>query len=292
LGLPESSRYPSLDIFNPDGSLQGTFPIQPGYFINKQLVLADLVGNSQLEAVAIGGHWGGSDIDTGAVFAWQSNGQQLNANFPIQISYQDQSLYYAGPQQVLVGDIEGDGNKELVVFEGTSATSYSPHLFGSGGLPRQWNAPNLDGFPMMMALADFDHNGKLELVFLGYDANYVRSLHVLQPDGSERPGWPQLLKMKQVFAIGDLNRDGHYEIVTWCDDGLHVINADGTPFSKAFPWAPPIGTNNDPVALADINGDGYPEIITGYGNTTLTSGDNSAYTLLAMDRNGVRGVSA
>ena len=269
-----------LDIFNPNGTYSATtFSIPTGLdFSYTQVVLDDINGDSQLETVAYGG---GYYPRPSYVFAWRSNGQQLNPNFPIPIADSGQEILggirigIGDYQRVLVGDVDGDGKKEMVVLQGVPG-GYIPQLYGLDGLPRQWNAPS-GASPGMMALADLDHNGKLELVISDYGF-----LHVLQPDGSERPGWPRYLLSEidgmGLFAIGDLNRDGHYEIVAWGPHGLNVFNADGTSFSGAFPWLPPSGGGNGPVVLADINGDGYPEIITTYGF--------GPFTLVAIDHNG------
>ncbi|MGA2435835.1 MAG: S8 family serine peptidase, partial [Bryobacteraceae bacterium] len=274
-----------LDVFSPIGTSPLTaFSSTDFDFAFDQMVLDDLAGDGQLETVALGNHYNpntGND-GTAAVFAWRNNGQQLNANFPIPVADQNFLLYTSiTSNRVLVGDIDGDGNQEIVVMAGTTATTYTPLLFGSDGLPRQWNAPSFNGKPNMMALADLDHNGKLELIFNNYGDG---TLHVLQPDGSERPGWPQTV-WGDSFAIGDLNQDGRYEIATWCNGNLCVFNTDGTSFSAAFPWAPPAGVSYAPVVLADINGDGYPEIITTYEVYQYTQ--ESSSSLDAAARNSI-----
>ena len=70
-----------------------------------------------------------------------------------------------------------------------------------------------------MVLADLDHNGKLETLLLVEDGPTTNlfnplQLHVFQPDGTERPGFPVGLAsvssselMFSHMAVGDLNRD-------------------------------------------------------------------------------------
>ncbi len=256
-----------LDVFAANGTVPAaTFTTTNAIVAYNQPILVDLNGDSQLEAMVVGDHFTNGTFDgSGYVFAWRSNGQQINPNFPIEIADQNETIF---GQRIIAGDINGDGNNEIVVIEGTTPTTYTPSLFGSDGLRRQWNAPSLQGFPGMMAFADLDHNGKLELILSNVEDG---TLHVLQPDGSERPGWPQTSQWAGTFfAVGDLNRDGHYEIVQWGPGYLNVFNSDGTPFSAAFPWKTPPGSlgttvwGDVPVLIADINGDGYPEIITAY----------------------------
>ena len=261
---------PDIDVIDPEGTSDSLIYAGSDIdFTGQQVVLTDLDGDSHLEAVTVGIN--PSDLNAGAngsgyVFAWRSTGQQVSGSFPIEVPDKNFFLANVGGQRVLVGDIDGDGKEEIIVLEGTTEDTFTPRLFGPDGSPRQWSAPTLQGFIGMMALADLDHNGKLELVFSNLlDGN----LHVLQSDGSERPGWPQQVWVSQ-FAIGDLNRDGHYEIVGWgAYAELYVLNADGTPYSPAFPWRIPTAANiyegGPRVVLADINGDGSPEIITNYG---------------------------
>ena len=166
------------------------------------------------------------------------------------------TVYSAAPR-VLVGDVDGDGSKELVVIEGTTLTTFTPLLFGADGSPRTWAAPTLNGYPIEMLLADLDHNGELETVILSFEG-YV---HVLQPDGSERAGWPQLLtnpgSSGSSLAVGDLNQDGREEIVV-SSGQLFVFNSDGSAFSSAWPkrFQGLHANTYGPAMLADVNGDG------------------------------------
>ena len=98
---------------------------------------------------------------------------------------------------------------------------------------------------MAMAAADLDHNGKLETIVVSCVWDSAQSfltqptVHVFQPDGSERPGWPVSLVNTQVtqayLAVGDLNRNGHEQIVLSDQQHLSVFNDDGTPFSAQWP---------------------------------------------------------
>src|SRR5205807_970912 len=90
-------------------------------------------------------------------------------------------------------------------------------------------------------------------------------MHVLQPDGTERPGWPFTLARQNYntfLAVGDLDRDGRKEIVVSNGDHLYIFEPDATSFSIAWPLIDPSGNPFGPIALADINDDGYPEILT------------------------------
>ncbi len=235
-------------------------------FQQSQIVLADLNGDFRPEVVALGQDL----LDHNAyLFAWTQNGQQLNSNFPIFIPdlNTNLALLNSGPR-VLVGSLQGTPNPQIIVQEGTSATGFSLGLFDTNGTPLTWQAPAYDGTPDQMVLADLDNNGTLEVLFT-VTTSTQKVLHVLQPDGTERPGWPVTLahtNYNAFLAIGDLDRDGRKEIVVSNGDHLYIFGPDATSFSSAWPLIDPSAYPFGPIALADINYDGYPEILTTRGN--------------------------
>ena len=245
-------------------TLNNTFStLSPSVFANfqySQAVLEDLDGDSQLETVALG-----TDFTTqmAHVFAWRRDGTQLNSNFPLTVQDQNLSLHYASGPRVLVGDIDGDGKREIVVEEGLSSSTFGLHLFANDGSQKLWSAPVFSGYPDKMALADLDHNGTLDVVLLCL-CNSQKQLHVLQPDGTERPGWPVVLGNTSMsyLALGDLNRDGREEIVVSNNNAMYVLEPDGTSFSPAWPVKGGGFNGYGGVVLADVDGDGFPEIIT------------------------------
>jgi subtilisin family serine protease len=259
--VPEAQ---SLRLFRNDGTSYSlaTGAVSPVYynFQFAQTVLEDLNGDSELETIAMGNYW---TNNLAYVFAWRRDGQQLNANFPIAIADQNISLRNAQGPRVLVGDIHGDGAREIVVQEGTTTSTSKLRLFGGDGTPLVWSAPVFTGHPGEMILADLDHNGKLETV-VTVDTGSQRVLHVLQPDGTERPGWPFVLALDGIsyLAAGDLLRSGQDEIVVSNYNYLYVLTASGTPLSGAWPRVEGSMNPFGPVVLADIDGDGRPEIIT------------------------------
>ena len=252
-----------LRVFRGDNTSYTLTPAQTMELSNSQVVLEDLNNDSQLEIVAFGEDY---NVKNAYVYAYLRNGQLLNANFPITIANQNSNIdTYTKGNRLLVGDIDGDGNREILVLEGTTASTFTPRLFANDGTPRTWAAAAFNGYPDQMALADLDHNGKLETIFT-CSCNSRKELHVLQPDGSERTGWPVILANYPYYmtyiAIGDLNRDGKEEIVVSNSNELVVLEDNGTPFSSSWPIVGTGYTSFGPVVLADINGDGLPEILT------------------------------
>ena len=259
-----------IEVFRPDGT---SYVLSPdpslGYlfFFGRAPIVEDVDGDSLLEVVAMGteptsGGNGGTPTGLAYVFAWRNDGTLLNSNFPFTVPDRNPTLASFEVPRVVVGDIDGDGAKEFVVIEGTSDGVITPRLFGANGLRRDWRAQPINGIPCQLSLADLDHNGELEIILMTCDGK----LHILEPDGSERPGWPQSLPYSfgQV-SIGDLNRDGHEEIVA-SSGNIYIFNADGTSFSGAWPMMGNYDLASEffygQAILADVNGDGFPEIVT------------------------------
>ncbi len=123
-----------------------------------------------------------------------------------------------------------------------------------------------------VALADLDHDGKLDLVSASINGQLVAS----QNNGAPFDGaWPQhtLGTADNIYALAvdDLDNDGYDDIIVGQRSAsggnqLVVYRNDGTPFDGA--WSSTVvGTvaqRVNAVAVADLNNDGQPDIISGH----------------------------
>ena len=258
-------------------SNQMTAGAEDVWFNYSQVVLADLKGDSSLQALALGYQ---SWNNLAFLFAWGPIGQILNSNFPIQVPFQQGDVMANNPGFV-VGDINGDGNQDIIVQETPSATTYTLKLFANDGTALPWAAPTFQGAPGQMILADLDGNGKLEVIVDVDNPNTgLHMLHVLGPDGTERSGWPFSLGSGFVYlAAGDLAQTGKQQIVVAAYNHLYVLNGNGTSFSNAWPLTKSAFSPFGPVTMADIDGDGYPEILVASGNLTFPQGSDEVTTI-------------
>lgn len=291
-GSPPSS---ALELFQQNGTSTSLGSNPNLWYLGSQLVVEDLAGNSNWEAVGYGIDYTNLVAD---ISAWKPDGTLLNSNFPVKVPFLNSNDGRLNRNPILVGDINGDGKKEIVAMEVLSTTTFSLALFANDGSPLTWQVPSLTGQPDVMAAADLDNNGKLETI-VAANSDTQTFLHVFQPDGTERPGWPLTLFNSNInsessLAVGDLNHDGHKEIVYSHESFLYVFNADATNFSNAWPISTPAGPSfgYNGVVIGDVDGDGFPEIVTVLNTESFNSDPNFALgeygnqTLLAIRRDG------
>ena len=171
-----------------------------------------------------------------------------------------------------LGDIDGDGDKEILVID-IGGYLHAWHADGTEVRDGD-NNPATDGvFKYNVgswsrgttAFADVDHDGAMEL-FVPSSNGRIYGYH---GDGSTVAGFPFLAPANQndgIYcspSIGDVDGDGEIEIVfTSENDSLYCINHNGT---RRPGWPIFMHVNNSSImassaALADITGDGIPEI--------------------------------
>jgi hypothetical protein len=184
----------------------------------------------------------------------------------------------------IFGDINGDGHADLAAVPrlgrgpqawiGDGAGAWTE---ASEGL-RYDNAASCGGG---VEFADINKDGKLDLavadhchgisVYLGDGAGKwnlaIEGLFPTELAPSNDPDRVQMVRGAEDLDVGDVNRDGHLDIVAVSSDegGIHVYLGDGTGAkwrreSTSLPskaWA-------NRVMLRDLNGDNLPDIIANH----------------------------
>ena len=182
-----------------------------------------------------------------------------------------------------IGDVDGDGQKEIVVSTLTGPSNL--YMIKANGTimpnwPRAINPTlgsnfNAYSYP---ALGDLDGDGDMECVIGSVDG----FMHAFRSDGSYLPGWPQATKPVRVNspAIGDIDGDGLPEVIAGNDrflengsyvNYIYAWHADGTVLpnwpvkydrqisASSFGFGAP--------ALADLDQDGRADIIVSSDTT-------------------------
>jgi hypothetical protein len=193
---------------------------------------------------------------TGQVYIWNHDGSAF-PGWPQTCSPYCQS----GPA---VGDIDGDGEPEVVAF------SRGP---SSGGSIYAWETDGsaTAGFPTSLggnnpsesaSLRDMDRDGDLDII-VGVRRYPVADLYILEGDGTPWTGWPVELDHVPscTAATGDLDGDGQLEFAYSTYQSLYAFETDGT-IMPGWPFTPggDYRFNYSAPALCDFDGNGDMEI--------------------------------
>jgi hypothetical protein len=205
-----------------------------------------------------------------------------------------------GPGQVVIADLDGDGKPDLVIFGAANGSLISIYrnISTNGTLTTGSFAPRVDlpagnpGGGGWIAVADVDGDGQLDLVLANYGMNVVSVFKNQCVPGSittnsfASPVNFAVGSGPRGVAVQDLDGDGKPEIVTanGGDSTVSVLRNIGTvgsittnSFAPALTFA--TGTTGivpQGVAIADVDGDGRPDLIT----VNLNGGSSQAMSVL------------
>ncbi|MCP4414186.1 MAG: hypothetical protein GY808_16645, partial [Gammaproteobacteria bacterium] len=196
---------------------------------------------------------------------------------------------YGKTFSVTVEDVDNDGDKEI--FAGNEKgvlMGWDPNadeLFDIDNNPTSisgfydFNGDEVWSTP---AIADINQDGKNEIVVTTrYGGTKPGNLYVFiaeDNDGDSKPDslWDIQVGSACLFGavVSDLNSDGYKEVIvhpTDANPNFYVFNHDGSDYSG---WPKPVNTNGTGAnysvpAIADLDGDGYKEIVEGFRDGKL-----------------------
>ncbi len=235
-------------LSNGDGTFTPTSFASPADF--PDIVATGDFNNDGNIDIAVGGDFGGVLLGHG------------DGTFSTVFSEGDPLL---GVSPVTVADIDGDGNLDLITWNGYNGGF--TFIFGNGDgtfSSRSWSG----SVGTTTVVADFNNDGILDLV-TDLGLSYAQT-ELGKPDGTFtlKEAFPILPSPKNLtnMVVGDFNKDGFPDIATTRADNTVVIElgkGDGT-----FTAMPPVAVPGQALFVTDFNADGNLDV--GIVTNTLT----------------------
>lgn len=285
----QTGLYTTLYAYNADGTQVAGWPLNLQYYIYDTFVAAaDIDGDGKDEIIVA--DKGGSSLEFGNLYAFRGNGT-LVSGFPVALGGMSNMI-------PVVGDIDGDGKPEILVYSGNNKL----YAFdGTGHIKPGW--PVSPDLPIYSAvLADMDGDGKLDVVAASadYATNSDHRVTVYKGDGTILPPWPKSIKaifpdMIQIIDMkaGNITGDQQRNISLLCarpepaSDNFVIstisLDAQGNLLA---PFPLQLGTDflASAITLADLNYSGALSLVT--ANNIGDAYDYAGFNLHVWDMPG------
>jgi hypothetical protein len=203
----------------------------------------------------------------------------INTN-PAQLAGWPINLGSSSSCPVAVGDITGDGSREIVAGnDHLYAWNWNGgELRDDDGNPQTWGvfANEVLTVTGAVALAQLDNTPGYEIFALSWeDSNRA---WVVRGDGSIMPGWPRMPDPESVqkgywsaASAADIDHDGRAELFASAKNGnLYAWRADGSPVGTSEAFKTNLGfTSRCSPTFANLDADPEPEIVFAAPSGTL-----------------------
>ncbi|WP_210513857.1 FG-GAP-like repeat-containing protein [Hymenobacter terricola] len=241
----------------------------------RTVVLGDIDGDGDLDMVATS-NFGGNSVSvrvnngSGVFSAPASTPEVTVGNWPLTAA---------------LGDVDGDGDLDLLVGnnnDNTVSVRINSGLnSGAFVTPATGATVSIAAFPLGMAIGDVDGDGDLDFFTASYGGGTGNTVSLRLNNGNGVFSAPAVgaeitvgIAPVQV-AVGDVDADGDLDMVT-CNYYSNTIsvrlnNGSGTFLTPAANAEVGVGTNPEHVALADVNGDGYLDLLSADQNSNGVS---------------------
>ena len=178
---------------------------------------------------------------------------------------------------IATADVNGDGHMDIIAANTTSATQGGIQVWlgdGKGNWPKE-SGPTVSGIYMDVLPVDLNHDGHLDLIGAGWGT--YGALRVWLGDGTGNWSSTEPLERGSFYglSIGDLNRDGNFDIFAGSyKNGIRIFAGGGRgDFSAIMTPDEYLKHKAEPQILTAPDGEDTPEPIE----------NPSFWSVLAMD---------
>jgi len=251
-----ASENGNIHIWDHDGSDFNVINVPDAYLYGFRLTpaIADIDGDGDLEIFL------GNNNDT--VYAWHHDGSPVEG-WPVSLQAGYLIAFTSSPS---IGDLDNDGDLEVVVYSPNKNTVYAWHHDGTvvTGWPAslgQYQGSPFYGWRATPAIGDVDNDGDSE-VFVGHWDHKIYGFH---HDGNLVSGWPKDVGdlVYSSVALADVDNDNDLEIFV----GDHLGGFYGWHHSgdelPGFPKYAQDHIGPSSPAIGDLDNNGKPDIVVG-----------------------------
>jgi hypothetical protein len=290
----------SVLLGNGDGTFQQPVVYDSGSYYAWSVALGDLRNEGKLDIVVVNTYFGAIEYE-GSVSVLLSNG---DGTFQPAVNYGTGGKY---PGSVAIGDLTGSGIPDLIVAEFSTENGGSDGgtgvLLGNGDGTYQPVVTYDSGgeYARSVAIGDLRGNGIPDVVvanersgntgrnphgdagvLLGNGDGSFKSAVICPAHGAGSPSYPSIGLGSDSVAVADVNGDGIADLLVIelchnfkgedCEGAGQVNvmpgNGDGT-FEAPVIYSSS-GYGGSGIAVADLNGDGRPDLIAVSEQVTLS----------------------
>lgn len=180
----------------------------------------------------------------------------------------------------LLADLNGDGRADLVTAAGVNGGVVARLAIGDGAFGPPLSTP-IGGYPHdpeALSAADMNSDGLIDLIVGEGGVSPAVRVLLGAGDGSfTLASSVGISSPLMTLATGDVNRDGRADVVVgqYYGSTLLVIRGDGAGGLGPTNVYPDAGYSAHSVAVGDLNGDGWPDLVLAHDQLSIWFNDGA-----------------